>query len=116
MILKLLKALKDSINSLSGVTQWDDVAKDLIKQEITGYDTKVRNQPTTGCPKYGVGQLVRIRYHRHWKHLHHEVGIITEVCDWDVLNRGPVVYFYEVLVGEEKITIIERYLDGNVEE
>ena len=54
MILRLLKALKDSIDSLSGVTQWDDVAKDLIKQEITGYDTRVRNQPTTKCPKYSV--------------------------------------------------------------
>ena len=49
MILRLLKALKDSIDSLSGVTQWDDVAKDLIKQEITGYDTRVRNQPTTNA-------------------------------------------------------------------
>jgi len=26
------------------------------------------------------------------------------------------MHFYEVLVGEQKITIVERYLDGNVGE
>ena len=45
------------------------------------------------------------------------MGIITEVCDYDPLkDREPVIFFYEVLVGEQKITIIERYLDGNVEQ
>ena len=116
MILKLLKALKDSISSVSGVTIWEEVAKDLVHKEITGYRPKVRNHPTTGCSKFTVGQLVRIRYHHHFKRLHHEVGIITEVCDYDMIDKGPALYFYEVLVGDEKITIIERYLDGNVEE
>ena len=116
MIFKLLKALKDSIRSVSGVTIWEEVARDLVNQEITGYHAKVRNQPTTKCPKFAVGQLVRIRYHHHFKRLHLEVGIITEVCDYDLIDKGPPMYFYEVLVGDEKITIIERYLDGNVEE
>ena len=43
------------------------------------------------------------------------MGIITEVCDFDPIHNGPTMHFYEVLVGEQKITIIERYLDGNVE-
>ena len=116
MILRLLKALKDSISSVSGVTIWEDVAKDLVNQEITGYRPKVRNQPTIECPKFSVGQLVRIRYHHHFKRLHHEVGIVTEVCDFDPIGRGPSMHFYDVLVGDEKITIIERYLDGNVGE
>tara|TARA_Y100000992_G_C21214717_1_gene467276 strand:+ start:592 stop:942 length:351 start_codon:yes stop_codon:yes gene_type:complete len=116
MILKLLKALKDSISSVSGVTIWEDVAKDLVKQQITRYPHKVRNQPTIECPKFVLGQLVRIRYNHHWRRLHHEVGIITEVCNYDPIDNGPAMHFYEVVVGGEKITIIERYLDGNVEE
>lgn len=115
MILKLLKALKDSIRSVSGVTIWEDVAKDLVSQEITGYPQKVRNQPTIECPKFSEGQLVRIRYNHHFKRHHLEVGIITEVCNYDPIKDGPSMHFYEVVVGGEKITIIERYLDGNVE-
>ena len=91
MILRLLKALKDSISSVSGVTIWEEVAKDLVKQEITGYHPKVRNQPTTVCPKFVVGQLVRIRYHHHFKRFHHEVGIITEVCNYDLIGEGPTM-------------------------
>lgn len=116
MILKLLKVLKDSISSVSGVTIWQDVAKDLVNQEITGYPHKVRNQPTIECPKFFEGQLVRIRYNHHFKRHHLEVGIITEVCNYDPISDGPTMHFYEVVVGGEKITIIERYLDGNVEE
>ena len=115
MILKLLKVLKDSINSVSGITQWDHIAKDLVEKEITGYRPKVRNQPTTVCPKFSVGQLVRIRFHHHFKRHHQEVGIVTEVCEYDPIHNGPQMHFYEVLVGDEKITIIERYLDGTVE-
>ena len=57
---------------------------------------------------------MRIRYHRKFKHLHQEVGIITEVCDFDPIQNGPTMHFYEVLVGDQKIIIIERYLDGSV--
>ena len=58
---------------------------------------------------------MKIRYHHQFKHLHQEVGIITEVCDFDPIHNGPTMHFYEVLVGDQKITIIERYLDGAVE-
>lgn len=53
---------------------------------------------------------MRIRYHHHWPHLHKEIGIITDVCDVSHHN-GLVMHFYEVLVGEEKITIVEKYID-----
>ena len=43
------------------------------------------------------------------------MGIVTDICDYDPIYEGPIVYFYEVLVNEQKITIVERYLDGNVE-
>ena len=43
------------------------------------------------------------------------MGIITEVCDFDPIHNGPTMHFYEVLVGDQKITMIERYLDGTVE-
>lgn len=42
------------------------------------------------------------------------MGIITEVCDFDPIQNGPTMHFYEVLVGDQKIIIIERYLDGSV--
>ena len=64
------------------------------------------------CPKYSEGQLVKIKYHFNFKHLHQEVGIITEVCDFDPIQDGSSMHFYEVLVGEQKITIVERYLDA----
>ena len=37
------------------------------------------------------------------------------MCDFDPIHNGPVMHFYEVLVGDQKITIIERYLDDAVE-
>ena len=115
MFSRILKVLRESISSVTNVTPWETITKDLLKQEITGYRPTVRNQPVESCPKYSEGQLVKIRYHHQFKHLHLEVGIITEVCDFDPIHNGPVMHFYEVLVGEQKITIIERYLDGNVE-
>ena len=115
MFSKIFKILKESISSVTGVSPWETITKDLLKQEITGYRPTVRNQPVESCPKYSEGQLVKIRYHHQFKHLHQEVGIITEVCDFDPIHNGPTMHFYEVLVGEQKITIIERYLDGNVE-
>jgi len=111
MILKLLKALKESISSVSGVTLWEDVAKDLVEKEIAGYRHTIRNQPTMACSKFTEGQLVKIRYHHHFKRHHQEIGIVTEVCEYDPLHSGPQMHFYEVLVGDEKITIVERYLD-----
>lgn len=59
---------------------------------------------------------MKVRYHHQFKHLHMEIGIITEVCDFDPISNGPTMHFYEVLVGDQKITIIERYLDENVNE
>ena len=34
--------------------------------------------------------------------------------DYDGLARSENIYFYEVLVGDEKITLLERFLDGTV--
>ena len=55
---------------------------------------------------------IRDRYHQKWPHLHKEVGIIVQVNDYDTMEAMGTMYFYEVLVGDEKITVIERYLDG----
>lgn len=115
MIRKLLKSLAESINSLTVGIPMDKLAKDLAKQEITGYSNMNLLEDHPDTPLFSVGQLVRIRFHHHFQRHHLEVGIITEVCDYDPINNGPRMNFYEVLVGDEKITIIERYLDGNVE-
>ena len=116
MFSKLFKILRESISSVTGASQWETITRDLLKQEITGYRPMVRKQPVESCPKYYEGQLVKIRYHHQYRHLHHEVGIITEVCDFDPIRNGPTMHFYEVLVGEQKITIVERYLDGKVDD
>ena len=115
MLRKILKVLADSITSVTGGVDMNQVAKDIMKQEIGGYPNVVRNEPTRDCPMFTVGQLVKIKFHHQFKRHHQEVGIITEVCDFDPIQNGPTMNFYEVLVGDEKITIIERYLDGNVE-
>ena len=114
MFSKILKGLKESISSVTGVIPWETISRDLLRQEITGYRQTARMEPIESCPKYSEGQLVKIRYHHQFKHLHHEVGIITEVCDFDPVHNGPTMHFYEVLVGDQKIIIIERYLDDNV--
>ena len=116
MFSRILKILKESISSVTNVSPRETITKDLLKQEITGYRPTVRNQPVESCPRYSEGQLVKIRFHHQFKHLHQEVGIITEVCNFDPIHNGPTMHFYEVLVGEQKITIVERYLDGNVGE
>ena len=116
MFTRIFKILKESISSVTSANQWEMITKDLLKQEITGYRPMAQNQPVEYYPKYSEGQLVKIRYHHQFKHLHHEVGIITEVFDFDPVRNGPTMHFYEVLVGDQKITIIERYLDGNVEQ
>ena len=115
MFSRILKVLKESISSVTNANQWEMITKDLLKQEITGYRQTAQIQQVESCPKYFEGQLVKIKYHHHFKHLHQEVGIITDVCDLNPINKGLMMHFYEVLVGEEKITIVEKYLDGIIE-
>ncbi len=111
MFSKIFKILKDSVSSVTRKNQWELITKDLIKQEITGYRPTVRNQPIEYSPRFVKGQLVAMRYHQNWPHLHKEIGIILEVCDYDTMEKMGTMYFYEVLVGDEKITVLERYLD-----
>ena len=110
MFSKIMKGLRKSILSATGAGLWEMIAKDLSKQGITGYKHSALLTPSESCPKFSENQLVRIRYHHHWPHLHKEIGIITDVCDVSHHN-GLVMHFYEVLVGEEKITIVEKYID-----
>lgn len=92
----------------------NEVAKDLVNQEITGYRPKPTPVELEDPPLFSEGQLVKIRYHHQYKIHHGEVGIITEVCNFEKIHNGPTMHFYEVLVGDEKILIVERYLDSNV--
>ena len=110
MFSKIMKGLRKSILSVTGAGLWEMIAKDLSEQGITGYKHSALLTPSESCPKFSENQLVRIRYHHHWPHLHKEIGIITDVCDVSHHN-GLVMHFYEVLVGEEKITIVEKYID-----
>ena len=111
MFTRIFRILKESISSVTNANQWEMITKDLLKQEITGYRQTVRNQPVESCPKFSVNQLVTIRYNQKYPHLHKEVGIIVVVNDYDTLEGMGSLHFYEVLVGDEKITILERYLD-----
>ena len=110
MFSRLFKILIDSVTSVTKVNQWENISKDLLKSQITGYSEVIRTEPTHTAPKYKEGQLVAIKYHHKWPHLHKEVGIILQVTDY-THNQGLSVNFYEVLVGEKKINLIERYLD-----
>ena len=110
MFSHLFKILIDSVSSVTKVNQWDNIASDLVKSQMTGYGNLVRTEPTHTSPKYQEGQLVTIRYHRNLPHLHKEVGIVLSVVDF-THNQGLSVNFYEVLVGDQKVTLIERYLD-----
>jgi len=114
MFSRILKILKDSLSSVTNTNQWETIAKDLLKEDITGYRQKIRNQPVESSPRYSKGQLVTMKYHQRWPHLHKEVGIIVQVNDYDTVERLGTMYFYEVLIGDEKITVLERYLDGTV--
>ena len=111
MFSKILKVLKESISSVTNANQWEMITKDLLKQEITGYRQTVRKQPVESCPKFSESQLVTIKYHHKWPHLHKEVGIILAVNDYNAVQGMDLVHFYEVLVGDEKITVLERFLD-----
>ena len=112
MFLKIFKVLKESISSVTNANQWEMITKDMLRQGITGYPQMVRQQPVESSPKYSKGQLVTMKYHQKWPHLHKEVGIVVQVNDYDVMKGLGPMHFYEVLVGDEKITIMERYLDG----
>ena len=111
MFSRIFKILKESISSVTNANQWEMITKDLLKQEITGYRQMVRNQPSESCPRFCVNQLVTIKYHQKYPHLHKEVGIVLAVNDCDIMKDMGPIHFYEVLVGEEKITLIERFLD-----
>lgn len=52
-----------------------------------------------------------MKYHQKFPHLHKEIGIILVVHDYDTFEGLGPLHFYEVLVGDEKVTLIERYLD-----
>ena len=116
MFSRIFKILRESISSVTNANQWEMITKDLLKQEITGYRQTVRSQPVESCPKYSENQLVTVKYHHRFPHLHKEVGIILVVNDYDTLEGMGAIHFYEVLVGDEKITVIERYLDEFIEE
>ena len=112
MFSRIFKILTESISSVTNVNQWEMITKDMLKQGITGYRPMVRDQPVESCPKYSEGQLVIIKYHQKFPHLHKEIGIILVVNDYDTFEGMGPLHFYEVLVGDEKVTLIERYLDG----
>tara|TARA_B100001758_G_C18202837_1_gene500765 strand:- start:343 stop:714 length:372 start_codon:yes stop_codon:yes gene_type:complete len=112
MFSRIFKILTESISSVTNVNQWEMITKDMLKQGITGYKPMVRDQPVESCPKFSEGQLVIIKYHQKFPHLHKEIGIILVVNDFDTFEGMGPLHFYEVLVGDEKVTLIERYLDG----
>ena len=108
MFSKIFKVLKESISSVTNANQWEMITKDMLKQGITGYRPMVRDQPVESCPKYSEGQLVIIKYHQKFPHLHKEIGIILVVNDYDTFEGMGPLHFYEVLVGDEKVTLRER--------
>jgi len=111
MFSRILKILKESISSVTNANQWEMITKDMLEQGITGYRPMVRNQPVESCPRFLENQLVIIKYHPRFPHLHKEVGIVLSLNDCDTLEGMGSIHFYEILVGDEKITVIERYLD-----
>ena len=111
MFSRILKVLKESISSATGANLWEMTTKDMLEQGITGYRQMAQSQPVESCPRFSEGQLVTIRYHRKFKHLHKEVGIILAIVDYDTFEGMGPLHFYEILVGDEKITTIDRYLD-----
>ena len=111
MFSRILKVLRESISSVTNANQWKMITKDMLQQGITGYRPMVRSQPVESCPKFSVNQLVTIKYHHQYPHLHKEVGIILVVNDFDTYEGMGPLHFYEILVGDEKVTLIERYLD-----
>ena len=114
MISKIFKILKESITSVSRINLWDIPTKNGSSQKISGYKELIRGQIVESSPKFCKGQLVSIKYHHRWPHLHKEIGIIVEVNDYDTNEGLGPIHFYEVLVGDEHITMLERFLDGYI--
>ena len=114
MFSRILKVLKESISSVTNANQWEMITKDMLQQGITGYPQMVRQQPVESSPRFSKGQLVSIRYHHRWPHLHKEIGIIVEVNDYGTTEKIGSIHFYEILVGDEKIMMLERFLDGTI--
>ena len=110
MFSKLIRSLKQSLSSVISRSFIDQFAIDLNDKDISGYS--VNKIFTYNPPIYEMGQLVIVKYHRNYPHLHQEVGIITDVCDGVHAHNGSSNHFYEVLVGTQKIIVIERYLDN----
>ena len=110
MFSKIMKNLKKSILSVTGAGLWGTFARDLSKQVITGYRVLDQRIPYQYYPRFSENQLIRIKYHSYWAHLHKEIGIVIRVASVPHTNSATL-YFYEVLVGEQKITIVESYLD-----
>ena len=114
MFSKILKILRESISSVTNVSLWETTTKDMFLQEISGYKQMVRHQPIESSPKYSKGQLVSIKFHARWPHLLKEIGIILDVNDYGSTEKIGSIHFYEVLVGEEKVMMLERFLDGTI--
>ena len=107
-----MKILRESISSVTSANQWEMITKDLLKQEITGYRQVAHGTQLESCPKYYVNQLVTIKYNPKYKHLHKEIGIVVAVNDYDTFEGMGSLHFYEILVGDEKVTLIEKYIDS----
>lgn len=114
MFLKIFKILRESISSVKKINLWETTTKDSFPWKNSTHKLMVQGQLVESSPKFLNGQLVSIRYHPHWPHLHKEIGIIVEVNDYDTNEGLGFIYFYEVLVGDEHITMLERFLDGYI--
>ena len=114
MFSKIFKILRESISSVTNGNLWELTTKDLFLRENFRLKQPNQRQPLESSSKFIKGQLVSIRYHQNWKHLHKEIGIILEAHDYSNVEKIESVYFYEVLVGDEKITVLERFLDGYI--
>jgi len=114
MFSKILKILKESILSVSKGNQWEATIKDLFLQDNLQYKAIIHQQPIESSPTYIKGQLVSIKYHPKYQRHHKEIGIIVAVNDFDTFEGMGSLHFYEILVGNEKITLLERYLDGYI--
>ena len=114
MFSKIIKILRESISSVTNVNLWETTTKDFLTRKDTAYKLMAQGQLVESSPKFLKGQLVSIRYHHQWPHLHKEIGIIVEVNDYDTSEGLGSIYFYEILVGDEHITMLERFLDGYI--
>ena len=106
--------MKESISSVTRVNLWEITTKDVSFQKGPVYRELIQGQFIESSPKFTKGQLVSIKYHHRWPHLHKEIGIVLRVNDYDTNEGMGSIYFYEVLVGDEHITMLERFLDGYI--